>query len=89
MHTIWHKLNSHSALYFGCRLAFLVLAYIPMPKGRGFTLDLGKRIVPDGVHRRPVADEQNWHSFHVHPLSVRANSGQICAAHCLISIGLI
>jgi hypothetical protein len=41
MQMISYKLNRHDfRIVFCCHLAFLVLAYIPMPKGRGFTLDL-------------------------------------------------
>jgi hypothetical protein len=42
MHMIGHMLHSHDVrIVFCCHLAFLVLAYLPMPKGRGLTLDLG------------------------------------------------
>ena len=39
---LWHNLHSYDfRIVFCCHLAFLVLAYIPLPEGRGFRLDLG------------------------------------------------
>ena len=41
MPMIWHNLDGRDfCIVFCWHPDFLVLAYIPMPKGRGFTLDL-------------------------------------------------